>query len=65
MEDVSDLLCILNDNDVSAAFVNTNTGELFDFNPECYQDAKIRSDRQYRSVFGKKNKDNLKHKKGI
>ena len=64
MEDVSDLLCILNDNDVSAAFVNTDTGELFDFNPDCYQDAKIRSDRQYRSVFGKRNKDNLVKKKG-
>ena len=64
MEDVSDLLCILNDNDVSAAFINTETGEMFDFNPPCYQDAKIRSDRQYRSVFGKKNKENMKNKKG-
>lgn len=54
MEDVSDTLCILNDNDVFAVFLDKDTGEVLDFNPGIYQDVKTRRARQYRSIHGKK-----------
>lgn len=54
MEDVSDTLCILNDNDVFAIFLDKKTGEAIEFNPGVYQDVKARRARQYRSIYGKK-----------
>ncbi len=50
LEDVSDVLCTLNDNDFYGFAPDPSTGEIPDIAPPFYQDLKIRKERQYRSM---------------
>ena len=50
MEDVSDVLCTLNDNDFYGFAPDPSTGEVPDIEPPYYRDLKIRKERQYRSI---------------
>ncbi len=51
LEDVSDALCRLNDNDFYGFAANPETGELPTFEPALYQPIKKRKERQYRSLL--------------
>ena len=50
MEDVSDVLCTLNDNDFYGFAPDPSTGEIPRIEPSCYRDLKVRKERQYRSL---------------
>ena len=53
LEDVSDVLCTLNDNDFYGFAANPETGALPTFEPSSYQPIKKRKERQYRSIIKK------------
>lgn len=53
LEDVSDVLCTLNDNDFYGFAPDPNTGEVPDIDPPFYSDLKVRKERQYRPLFKK------------
>ena len=59
MEDVSDVLCTLNDNDFYGFAPDPSTGEVPRIEPRFYQELKVRKERQYRSIIKeiKKNKE--------
>ena len=59
LEDVSDVLCTLNDNDFYGFAANPETGEVPVIEPKYYQHIKKRKVRQYRSIM-KKEKQELK-----
>ena len=48
LEDVSDVLCTLNDNDFYGFAPNPETNEVPVLDPPFYQDIKVRKERQYR-----------------
>jgi len=48
--DFSDLICTLNDNDVSAVLVDSNTGSLLDLDYNKYDKIKRRKNRQLKSI---------------
>lgn len=50
MEDVSDVLCTLNDNDFYGFAPDPSTGRIPEIEPSCYRDLKVRKERQYRSL---------------
>ena len=51
MEDVSDVLCTLNDNDFYGFAPDPSTGEVPAIEPPFYRDLKVRKERQYRPVI--------------
>ena len=51
LEDVSDVLCTLNDNDFYGFAPNPDTGEVPEIEPPFYRDIKVRKERQYRSIL--------------
>lgn len=53
LEDVSDVLCTLNDNDFYGFAANPETGAMPTFEPESYQSIKKRKERQYKSIIKK------------
>lgn len=57
-EDISDVLCSLNDNDFYGFSVNPDTGQEPTLNPKDYDVIKKRKQRQYRSIF-RHQKENL------
>lgn len=61
MEDVSDVLCTLNDNDFYGFAPDPSTGEIPDIEPPYYRDLKVRKERQYRSLTKEINKTKLKN----
>ena len=50
LEDVSDVLCTLNDNDFYGFAPDPDTGEVPVIEPPSYRDIKVRKERQYRSL---------------
>jgi len=52
-EDVSDMICILNDNDVAGMVLNTDTGEFLDFKYLGYETVKKRKNRQLKALLEK------------
>lgn len=63
MEDVSDCLCTLNDNDFYGFAPDPNTGEVPRIEPSCYRDLKVRKERQYRQITKEIEKEKRKLKK--
>ena len=63
MEDVSDMLCTLNDNDFYGFAPNPSTGEVPRKEPTYYRELKVRKERQYRSLTKEMKK--LKEKEQI
>lgn len=63
LEDVSDVLCTLNDNDFYGFAVCPETGVVPEIEPDYYQHIKKRKDRQYRSVIKKHKKVKSNKKK--
>ena len=55
MADFSDMLCLLNDNDVCSVVLDGRTGEMLDFHYRDYETVKKRKNRQLKAFF--KNKD--------
>lgn len=53
-EDVSDLLCSLNDNDMNISIVDSDTGELVNFRYRNYYDIKKRKNRQLKPLLNKR-----------
>jgi len=51
MEDVSDVLCTLNDNDFYGFAPDPSTGEVPEIEPPFYRDLKVRKERQYRPII--------------
>lgn len=49
--DVSDLLCVLNDNDVCAVTLNERTGELLEYKYKNYEEIKRRKQRQLKPLL--------------
>ena len=60
MEDVSDWLCTLNDNDFYGFAPNPTTGEIPLIEPRCYRDLKVRKERQYRQITKETEKEKRK-----
>lgn len=50
-EDVSDMICLLNDNDVCSAVIDFSTGEILDFRYRDYETVKKRKNRQLKAFF--------------
>jgi len=50
LEDVSDVLCTLNDNNFYGFAPDPSTGEIPIIEPPFYQDLKVRKERQYRTL---------------
>lgn len=50
LEDVSDVLCTLNDNNFYGFAPDPSTGEIPIIDPPFYQDLKVRKERQYRTL---------------
>ncbi len=50
-EDLSDVLCSLNDNDFYGFANNPDTGEPVEFKPKHYEEIKIRKKRSMRSIY--------------
>ena len=65
LEDVSDVLCTLNDNDFYGFAPDPDTGEVPVIEPPSYRDIKVRKERQYRSLTKefKKIKEEKQNKK--
>lgn len=57
MEDVSDVLCSLNDNDFYGFAANPLTGEVPQIEPSSYQTIKKRKERQHRPILKKEEKE--------
>lgn len=57
LEDVSDVLCTLNDNDFYGFAVNPETGEVPEIEPKYYQNIKKRKARQYKTIIKKENEE--------
>ena len=57
MEDVSDVLCSLNDNDFYGFAANPLTGEIPQIEPGAYQTIKKRKERQHRPILKKEEKE--------
>lgn len=51
--DVSDFLCVLNDNDVCAVTLNERTGELLEYKYKNYEEIKRRKQRQLKPLLEK------------
>ncbi len=62
LEDVSDALCALNDNDFYGFACNPETGEAPALEPKFYQDLKIRKYRQQKNIIQREDKQ-LKNEK--
>lgn len=65
LEDVSDVLCSLNDNDFYGFAPNPETGEFPDLEPVYYRDLKVRKERQYRPLIKEKKILEKKFKENI
>lgn len=50
-DDVSDMLCMLNDNDVAGMVISPDTGELLEFSYRNYETLKKRKNRQLKAFF--------------
>ena len=50
-DDVSDMLCMLNDNDVAGLVISPDTGELLEFSYRNYETVKKRKNRQLKAFF--------------
>ena len=62
-EDVSDVLCTLNDNDFYGFAPDPSTGRIPEIEPPCYRDLKVRKERQYRQITKEIEKTKEKNKK--
>ena len=63
VDDISDVLCSLNDNDFYGFAANPETGLIPELNPKEYQIIKTRKKRQYKGIFNQiKNNENFKEK---
>ncbi|MBE6660564.1 MAG: hypothetical protein E7605_04085 [Ruminococcaceae bacterium] len=51
VEDISDVLCVLNDNDFYGFAADPRTGEVPEYNPKDYGAVKRRKKRQYRGII--------------